>query len=98
MTNWNAMKADLFFLDHDGSTLAWSADKGELFCSITPADEGHQHRWVMQPEQLAPMLLATLKSSVAHAIDLPPDAFRLLYSLLGFVGMGDALTADENAG
>ena len=84
---------ELMFCE-DGSVLEWLPQDGQLFLGINDAEESHQHRIVLEVEDLAPMLLRTMSSAPEAFEALGPKSRAVMQALREFVVVLDMTQED----
>lgn len=79
---------ELMFCE-DGTIFSWKAQDGMLLVGIADAEESHEHRLVLAPEDLAPMLVGALRDSLTSVY-----RYDLLLALGEFMRRTDAQRAN----
>lgn len=79
---------ELMFCE-DGTLLSWHIEDGYVFCAVSDETESHEHRFVLGPEDIAPMLLRALDTRELHYA----STLDLRRFLRAFVHRLDAMAA-----
>lgn len=83
----------------DGSTLTVNAADGSVFFELVSVDESRVTRWVMQPEELAPLLrdalIPTAQEAANRLVRPLDDAFDTYCALKAYVHRTESLAAQD---
>jgi hypothetical protein len=85
---------DRFFPDEkmfcdDGSLLTFRFHAGRCFVVLSTENKFHEHRTVLEAEDLAPLLLHTMRTAPIDSHEYGPSSQELITALRAFMAVRD---------